>query len=215
MNASIVAMSGCNMPTPFATPVMVIVVPSTSTAVDAAFATVSVVMIASVASAQRSAASDANAAGNAASIFATGNGSRMTPVENGSTSPIEQPTSRATTSQLRSAAAMPSSPVPQFALPALTTSARIDAPAPRCRRQICTGAAAKPFCVKTPATRLPGANRITIRSRRLAFLMPASAKPSSTPRTGRMRAGSGGESLTGMAASNRGGSDRGATGREL
>ena len=82
-------------------------------------------MIAATASAQRSAPSDANACGNAASILSTGNGSRITPVENGSTCEIVQPTSCAVASQLRNAAAMPSSPVPQLALPALTSSARI------------------------------------------------------------------------------------------
>ena len=63
---------------------------------------------------------------------------------------------------VRSAARSPASPVPQFALPALVTSARIGRGAASRRRQTWTGAAAKPFRVNTPATRLPGASRISM-----------------------------------------------------
>ena len=85
----------------------------------------------------------------------TGSGSMMTPVENGSTwagSIFSRP---ASASQVRRARARPSSPVPALALPVLTTMARTAAPACRCWRQICTGAAQKRFCVNTPPTLAP------------------------------------------------------------
>jgi hypothetical protein len=49
---------------------------------------------------------------------------------------------------------------------------------------ICTGAAQKRFSVNTPATVAVGASFITSTSLRFGFLMPASAKPISTPATG-------------------------------
>jgi hypothetical protein len=63
-------------------------------------------------------------------IFASGSGSMITPVENGSTSAMVQPSMLATAAQVFSAAAKPGSPVPALALPALTTSARTGAPRP-------------------------------------------------------------------------------------
>src|SRR5262249_2435868 len=73
-------------------------------------------------------------------------------------------------------------PVPALALPVLTTSARTSLF--RCLRASTTGAAQNRFCVNTPATAAPGASRITSRSLRPGFLIPAMATPSSTPRTG-------------------------------
>ena len=58
------------------------------------------------------------------------------------------------------------------------------------------GAAAKRFCVKTPAACVPGVNRITIMSRRLALRIEAIVVPSSTPATGKIVFGSGAERLT-------------------
>ena len=66
----------------------VTVTPSTPTWRDAPLGKVSVVMIAAAAANQRSAASPAFAAGRAATIFATGSGSMITPVEKGRTSCI-------------------------------------------------------------------------------------------------------------------------------
>src|SRR5512134_2029518 len=189
-------MFGWSMPTPLAMPVTTTRRPSISATREAAFGTVSVVMIAAAASAQFAARSVARHSGSAASMRSTGSGSRMTPVENGSTSSGRQPSARATASQVRSAARTPASPVPQFAFPALVTSARIGRPAARRRRQIWTGAAAKLFRVNTPATRVPGANRMSIRSRPPRLRMPAAAKPSSTPSTAASFAGSGGFRLT-------------------
>ena len=95
------------MPAPLAMPVTVTGTPSMATRRDAAFGTVSVVMIARTAAYQPSAASAARAAGSAATIFATGSGSMITPVENGSTCCSAQPSSDATAAQVVSAAAMP------------------------------------------------------------------------------------------------------------
>jgi hypothetical protein len=123
----------------------------------------------------------------------------MTPVEYGSTSPGLQPRSRASSPQTRSARFIPSAPVPALALPVFTTSART-----LFRRfflQISTGAAQNRLRVKTPATLLPGARRMTSRSRRLGFLMPAMAAPSSSPETGCSAAGSGGGRFTAMPSS--------------
>jgi hypothetical protein len=89
----------------------------------------------------------------------------------------------ASASHVARAAARPGSPVPALALPVLTTMARMPAPAARCSRQTCTGAAQKRFCVNTPATVLPSATRTTSTSLRLALRIPASAQPSSTPAT--------------------------------
>ena len=132
MNDSIVAMFGWIIPAPLAMPVTVTGTPSTTTRRDAPLGTVSVVMIAEAAANQWSARAVACAAGSAATRRSTGSGSMITPVENGSTSCIVQPTRLATAAQVVSASARPRAPVPALALPALTTSAR-DAPPRRAR----------------------------------------------------------------------------------
>ena len=170
-NDSIVAMSGWIIPAPFAMPVTVTGTPSTSTRRDAPLGTVSVVMIAETAANQRSGASAAFAAGSAATIFATGSGSMITPVENGSTCCGAQPSIAATAAQVASAAAMPAAPVPAFALPALTISARMPPVCARWRRHTCTGAAQNRFCVKTPAAVVPGSNTASSTSSRCQFLI--------------------------------------------
>ena len=86
MNESIVAMFGWIIPEPFAMPVTVIGTPSTMVRREAPFGTVSVVMIARAALNQPSARAAACAIGNADTIRSNGNGSMITPVENGSTS---------------------------------------------------------------------------------------------------------------------------------
>ena len=130
-NPSIVAMSGRIMPAPFAIPVTVTSPALSRARREAAFGTVSVVMIASAAAAQLSARRSATAAGSPAMMRSAGSGSMITPVENGSTFCAAQPSERATASHTAAARARPSSPVPAFALPVLTTRARISAPAAR------------------------------------------------------------------------------------
>ena len=182
---SIVAMLGRIMPAPLLMPVTATVLPPSCTVSDAAFGTVSVVMIASAASAQWSGRASASAAGSAASMRSCGSVSMITPVENGSTCSGRQPSSRASAAQVERARARPSAPVPALALPVLMRSARMLSPAARCSRQSCTGAAQNRFAVKTPATRAPGSSTTTVRSRRFALRMPAMAVPRERPAIGR------------------------------
>ena len=135
---SMVAMFGRIMPAPLAMPVTVTAVPPRLTFREAALGTVSVVMMASAAAAQLSSRRSAMQAGRPASRRSTGSGSMMTPVENGSTCQGEQPSSRATASQLARAACRPGSPVPALAMPVFTTRARMPpacGAAARCSRQ--------------------------------------------------------------------------------
>src|SRR5688500_14166646 len=88
----------------------------------------------------------------------------------------------------------PSTPVPAFALPVFTTSART--PFFKCRLASSTGAAQKRFRVNTPATAAPAASRITSRSLRPALRTAAMATPGTTPATRCSEAGSGGGKFT-------------------
>ena len=196
---SMVAMFGRIMPAPLAMPVTVIDFPPTSTRRDTALGWVSVVMIASAASSQWPGCSLSIAAGSPAISRSTGRGSMITPVENGRTWAGSKPRSFASASHVVRAASRPASPVPAFALPVLTTSARTPAPAARCSRQTVTGAAQKRLRVKTPPTDAPSATRTTRTSLRLAFRIPASAQPSSTPATGKSSSRRGNGKLTGIA----------------
>ncbi len=72
------------------------------------------------------------------------------------------------------------------------------APAARCWRQTCTGAAQKRFWVKTPATDEPAASSKVTKSLRLALRTPAMATPIRTPATGYNSAASGAVRLTVM-----------------
>src|SRR5437867_11680965 len=110
-----------------------------------------------------------------------GSGYMITPVENGSTSWLEQPRSVATAAQLLRAYASPSSPVPALALPALTSSARTALPRSRCSRQTVTGAAQKRFFVNSPAACAPEATLISSKSSRDHDLIRAAAVPSVYP----------------------------------
>ena len=74
----------------------------------------------------------------------------MRPVWHTSTSVVAQPTACAVSSHIRSASARPCSPVAALALPELRTTAAAR-PSARCRRLICTGAAATRLLVNTPA----------------------------------------------------------------
>src|SRR5262245_14293385 len=191
-NPSIVAMSGRIIPAPFAIPVTV----AAPARRALAFGTVSVVMIASAARPQLSSRRSATHAGSPATILASGSGSMITPVENGSTSRGSQPSCRAAASQLALASASPVFPVPAFALPVFTTSARVGRPKARCSLATWTGAAQKRLRVNTPATLAPCASVTSSRSLRPDLRIPASATPSLTPFTGSRSSGPGGLRLT-------------------
>ena len=178
------------MPAPLLMPVTVMRANSRNALVEKALQTVSVVMMASAASSQLSGARSAYASGNPLMRRSTGSCSMMTPVLKGSTASVPQPTSSAAFS-----------PVPALAMPVLTTMARTALVFARCARQTCTGAAAKRFRVKTPATVEPSARRTSSRSRRPGLRMPARAVPSSTPSTGKIIRGSGLFKLTAMTVS--------------
>src|SRR5262249_37213665 len=200
-NPSMVAMLGWIMPAPLARPVTFTVAAPISIRREAALGRVSVVMIACAAASQLSARIFDRQTGKPAASFPIGSGSMMTPVENGSTCDGEQPSSCASSLQVRRAAATPSRPVPAFAQPVFTTRARIDPSrslADRCSRATVTGAAQKRFDVNTPATRAPSSSLMTRRSLRPALRMFASATPSATPATGRRLLGSGCLRLTAM-----------------
>jgi hypothetical protein len=88
------------MPAPLLMPVMVTRLAADLTRRDAALATVSVVMMACAAACQWSARRSACAAGRPAIRRSTGSGSRITPVENGSTWSASQPSNCATAAQV-------------------------------------------------------------------------------------------------------------------
>ena len=153
---------------------------------DAAhFGRVSVVMIALVKppnpSALRSAA--LTKAGTALRMRSVRNGRPITPVEQTNTCSLSQPTSRATACAVASAAAIPASPVAQFALRELTITARMrDAALRRCLRQRTTGAACTRFCVKTPAAVTSSSPMINPKSRLGAFRKPQFVAAKRNPR---------------------------------
>jgi hypothetical protein len=186
---SMVAMLGLIMPAPLLMPVRVTVLPPICTCLDTALARVSVVMIACAASNQPSARRSAIAAGRPATRRSTGSGSRITPVENGSTCSAASPICCASAAQVACALARPGSPVPALATPVLITSARIAPPAYGLAHLHRRGAEA--VLVNTPATRLPGGQFDHGEVARLALRMPASATPRRTPCTGSRSAGSG------------------------
>lgn len=195
-------MFGLIIPAPLLMPVSVTVWPSIVTWRDAAFGSVSVVMIACAASYQFAALRFASAAGSPAFRRSIGSGSRITPVENGSTCAASRPARRASSAQVSRVFARPGSPVPAFALPVFTTSARMPAPPARtfarCSRHTITGAAQKRFSVNTPATVAPSSTEMTSTSLRFGLRMFASAQPSVTPATGCNWAGSIDGKLTAM-----------------
>src|SRR5258706_9031066 len=189
-------MSGRIIPAPLAIPVTVALLAPICARRDRALGTVSVVMIASAARAQLSSRRSATQAGRPATMRSTGSGSMITPVEDGRTWRVSHPISRAASSQLALAPAIPVFPVPALALPVLTSSARGVLPEARCSFATCTGAAQKRFCVNTPETRAPSASDMRSRSLRPDFRMPHSAIPSLTPFTESRSPGRGGLKLT-------------------
>jgi hypothetical protein len=191
MKPSMVAMFGRIMPAPLLMPVMVMRLPSISKRREAALATVSVVMMACAAACQWSARRSAIQAGRPAIRRSTGSGSRITPVEKGSTWRSSIASSWPRAAQVSAAACKPCSPVPALATPVLMSSARASLPSSRWRRQTCTGAAQKRLLVNTPATRQPGSRASTVRSCRSGLRMAAAATPRRTPATGQSSAAAG------------------------
>ena len=174
-------MSGRIMPAPLAMPVTTASPPESFTLRENAFGTVSVVMMASAASSQL--ALLATAARQPGRMRSTGSGSMMTPVENGRT------WVRLASELLRKRMHNRQAPSPTRPFRSRHWRCRCSRRARgrrffRCFFARITGAAQKRFCVNTPATAAPGARRITSRSLRFGFRMPAMAMPSSTPGTG-------------------------------
>ncbi len=197
-------MFGRIMPAPLLMPVTTTGVPPSCTVSEAALGTVSVVMIAWAASTQWPGCASASAAGRAASMRSLGSVSMMTPVENGSTCSGAQPSRRASAAHVERARTRPSAPVPALALPVLMRIARTPAPAARCSRHSCTGAAQNRLAVNTPATDAPGSRTTTVRSLRLGLRMAALAVPMARPATEDNAAASGVERLTGIALQSEG-----------
>ena len=135
----------------------------------AALGTVSVVMMAAAAWDQCTGFT----VGSAAVILASGSGSKITPVENGSTCSGAQPTCSATARHTAKASSRPCWPVPALALPVLITKARMPASAAKCCLAICTGAAQKRFWVNTAPTLLAALSTTKVKSSRSAFFTPA------------------------------------------
>jgi hypothetical protein len=115
-------------------------------------------------------------------IFSYGKGTPITPVEQTKTSSLRHPAVFATASATAFAASTPARPVAQFALPELTTSARIRPwLARRLRRDNCTGAACTRLVVNTAAQLQRLSISTTARSGPLALIpqLPAmNRKPS-------------------------------------
>ena len=152
-----VAMFGWIMPAPLLMPVSVTVWPPIVTWRDAAFGSVSVVMMASAASNQLCGLQVRRARpAGPASMRSTGSGSRITPVENGSTccgvdaqQARQRGAGRARARQARLAGAgVRVAGVDHQRADRLAAGAH----GARCSRQTCTGAAQKRFCVNTPPT---------------------------------------------------------------
>jgi hypothetical protein len=164
-------MFGASMAAPFAIPPTVKPAPRTS----ASLRCVSVVRIASAASASPSGRRAAASAGTPRSMTSIGRGMPMSPVEQTSTSVASPPIWAATAAHMRSAFAWPSAPVAAFAFPLLRMTAAARPPvASRCARVTRTGAAVILFAVNTAAagTGCPSAVATSERSGTPAGLMP-------------------------------------------
>src|SRR5690349_20169891 len=153
---------------------------------DAAhFGRVSVVIIARVKPPKPSAVRSAalTKGGTAFRMRSTRNGKPITPVEQTNTCSGSQPNSRATAWAVAWDAAIPSSPVAQFALREFTITARMrDADLRRWRRQRTTGAACTRFWVKTAAAATSSSAIINPKSRLGAFRKPQFVAANRNPR---------------------------------
>jgi|GEM_PF-4555552 len=123
MKQSIVAMLGWIMPEPLAMAPMVTAAPPTSNSTAISFFMVSVVRMASRASMEPAFESPATRASMPPSIGATSSWTPMTPVDATTTSSAFTGRRSATRAAMRSAAAMPWSPLQVFALPEFTMTA--------------------------------------------------------------------------------------------
>ena len=143
------AIFGSIMPAPFDIPVIVTASPLIVRVFEVSLGTVSVVMIprAACSHAAKEPSRLSTSIGRAACIFASGNCSPMTPVEYGSTWLASQLSCSLNVEQCFCATSIPGFPVPAFAFPELTNSART-APlvcSAKCALATVTGAAQNVF----------------------------------------------------------------------
>src|SRR5450759_3288304 len=167
-----VAMLGLIMPEPLAMPPTVHRTPSTSNATATSLAKVSVVMMATAASAPPPGVSAVAAAWMPGRTASIGIGTLVTPVDATITWCGSQPSAVAVACAMAMASSVPCSPVHALALPELTTVARID-PCAMCARETFTGGAAMVLVVKTAAAGTAVAHAIMATSGLPDGLMPA------------------------------------------
>src|SRR5580700_1981569 len=151
----------------------------------AVFGTVSVVQMASDNSANDRADGlwCRESSGKRRRILSTASGTPMTPVEQTNNSSGLQVTCLAASATVRSAAACPSAPVAQLALPAFTTTPRIRPfDARRCDLETSTGAATTRFCVNTAAADAGTSLEKIARSRAPVFFSPQAVAANRNPR---------------------------------
>src|SRR5690242_8414796 len=163
------------MPAPLAQPIIWIFLPAILKEAPAVFGRVSVVQMARESSAKERAEGRRLrlSEGSERMIFSTAMGTPMTPVEQMMISCEEQPRRLAVSSTVRTAAAWPAGPVAQFALPELTTTARIrPLDARKCSLEMVTGAATTRFCVKTAAADAGTSLEMRARSSAPVFFRP-------------------------------------------
>src|SRR5216683_7220543 len=163
------------MPAPFAQPTRWMRLPDILKVADAVLGRVSVVQIASESSAKERAdarrlrASD----GSARRIFSTGSCTPITPVEQTNNSAGVSNMRRAASSLVRCATTAPRPPVAQLALPALTTTPRMQPlDSRRFLFERMTGAATTRFCVNTAAAEAGTSLEMRARSSAPVFFRP-------------------------------------------
>src|SRR5262245_7153451 len=185
-----VAMRGSIMPEPFAMPTAAQRLPATRKLAPRAFGRVSVVMIARAARGRPCGESAAAASRMPASIFASGSGIPITPVEAQSTSRSASPSARAASAHMRSAARSPAAPIATFETPLFATIARARPPR-SLRRETTTGALGTVERVNTPAACAGRSLTSSARSgprRLMPQRTPAKRKPATAGRSGSVTA---------------------------
>lgn len=177
-------MFGRIMPAPLLIPVTVTVTPSCTNWRLAPFGRVSVVMMPAAAAAQLSTDRSSSAACRAPSIFSTGSGSPITPVEYGSTWLASTPASCASLAQVywrsRDQARLAGASVGIAGVGQQVTNRAGHALLGQDHRRCAEGVEGEHH----RRTVEPSAQRITTTSLRPGRLMPAEAIPSSKPATG-------------------------------
>ena len=189
-NASIVAILGSIIPEPLAMPATVTGHPSTSAVTIAVFAKVSVVRMASAASARPFASSSAAAARMPPRIRGMGRRSPITPVDATNTCSGGTPIAFAARCAISLASRRPCSPMATFAMPLLTTTARA-CPSRMWARHSSTGAPTTEDVVKTPAALAGTSLAISARSSPVSFTpqwTPAARNPGTQTATGDFKA---------------------------